>query len=90
MKAGLSQGTGISRSRTCEVGLWSDSPSYRGSVIVRADNSTNHERDDSSTLRPRRPRPHRHQESPVSAIAGSVLGLAAFMLAFTFAIVAER
>src|SRR5262245_26884722 len=30
------------------------------------------------------------KESPVSAIAGSILGLAAFMLAFTFGIVAER
>jgi hypothetical protein len=30
------------------------------------------------------------KESPVSAIAGSVLGLVAFMLAFTFGIVAER
>ena len=30
------------------------------------------------------------KESPVSAIAGSVLGLAAFMLAFTFGIVSER
>jgi CDP-diglyceride synthetase len=29
-------------------------------------------------------------ESPVSAIAGSLLGLAAFMLAFTFSIVTER
>ena len=30
------------------------------------------------------------KESPVSAIAGAILGLAAFMLAFTFAIVSER
>ena len=30
------------------------------------------------------------KESPVSAIAGSVLGLVAFMLAFTFSIVTER
>ena len=30
------------------------------------------------------------KESPVSAIAGAILGLAAFMLAFTFGIVAER
>ena len=30
------------------------------------------------------------KESPVSAIAGSVLGLVAFMLAFTFGIVSER
>jgi hypothetical protein len=30
------------------------------------------------------------KESPVSAMAGAVLGLAAFMLAFTFGIVAER
>jgi hypothetical protein len=30
------------------------------------------------------------KESPVSAIAGSILGLAAFMLAFTFGIVSER
>lgn len=30
------------------------------------------------------------KESPVSAIAGSVLGLVAFMLAFTFSIVAQR
>ncbi|HVJ45470.1 MAG TPA: hypothetical protein VM511_03725 [Luteolibacter sp.] len=30
------------------------------------------------------------KESPVSAIAGSVLGLSAFMLAFTFSIVANR
>jgi hypothetical protein len=30
------------------------------------------------------------KESPVSAIAGAVLGLAGFMLAFTFGIVAER
>jgi len=30
------------------------------------------------------------KESPVSAIAGAVLGLAAFMLAFTFGIVSER
>jgi hypothetical protein len=30
------------------------------------------------------------KESPVSAIAGSILGLVAFMLAFTFSIVAER
>jgi hypothetical protein len=30
------------------------------------------------------------KESPVSAIAGSVLGLVAFMLAFTFGIVAQR
>lgn len=30
------------------------------------------------------------KESPVSAIAGSVLGLVAFMMAFTFGIVAER
>lgn len=30
------------------------------------------------------------KESPVGAIAGSVLGLVAFMLAFTFGIVAER
>lgn len=30
------------------------------------------------------------KESPVSAIAGSILGLLAFMLAFTFGIVAER
>ena len=30
------------------------------------------------------------KESPVSAIAGAVLGLAAFMLAFTFGIVWER
>ena len=30
------------------------------------------------------------KESPVSAIAGSILGLAAFMLAFTFGIVWER
>ena len=30
------------------------------------------------------------KESPVSAIAGSVLGLSAFMLAFTFGIVWER
>ena len=30
------------------------------------------------------------RESPVSAIAGAILGLAAFMLAFTFGIVAER
>src|SRR5262245_21362406 len=30
------------------------------------------------------------KESPVSAIAGSILGLAAFMLAFTFSIVSER
>ncbi len=30
------------------------------------------------------------KESPVSAIAGAILGLAAFMLAFTFGIVSER
>jgi Protein of unknown function (DUF4239) len=30
------------------------------------------------------------KESPVSAIAGAILGLAAFMLAFTFSIVSER
>ncbi len=30
------------------------------------------------------------KESPVSAMAGAILGLAAFMLAFTFGIVAER
>jgi hypothetical protein len=30
------------------------------------------------------------KESPVSAIAGSIVGLAAFMLAFTFGIVSER
>ena len=30
------------------------------------------------------------KESPVSAIAGSILGLAAFMLAFTFGIVSQR
>jgi hypothetical protein len=30
------------------------------------------------------------KESPVSAIAGTILGLAAFMLAFTFGIVSER
>ena len=30
------------------------------------------------------------KESPVSAIAGAILGLSAFMLAFTFGIVAER
>ena len=30
------------------------------------------------------------KESPVSAIAGAILGLAAFMLAFTFGIVADR
>ena len=37
---------------------------------------------------------HRHsddeKESPVSAIAGSILGLTAFMLAFTFGIVTDR
>src|SRR5688500_948592 len=30
------------------------------------------------------------KESPVSAIAGSILGLTAFMLAFTFGIVTDR
>ena len=30
------------------------------------------------------------KESPVSAIAGSILGLLAFILAFTFAIVSDR
>ena len=30
------------------------------------------------------------KESPVGAIAGSILGLLAFMLAFTFGLVAER
>ena len=30
------------------------------------------------------------KESPVSAIAGAIVGLAAFMLAFTFGIVSER
>ena len=35
-------------------------------------------------------RSEEEKESPVSAIAGAILGLAAFMLAFTFGIVAER
>src|SRR5262245_22702896 len=30
------------------------------------------------------------KESPVSAVAGAILGLSAFMLAFTFSIVSER
>jgi hypothetical protein len=38
----------------------------------------------------RRRRSAEELESPVSAIANSILGLAAFMLAFTFGIVAER
>jgi hypothetical protein len=37
-----------------------------------------------------RRRSEEEKESPVSAIAGSVLGLTAFMLAFTFGIVSER
>ncbi len=37
-----------------------------------------------------RQRSEDEKESPVSAIAGSVLGLVAFMLAFTFGIVSER
>ncbi len=37
-----------------------------------------------------RRRSEEEKESPVSAIAGSVLGLVAFMLAFTFGIVTER
>lgn len=37
-----------------------------------------------------RRRSEEEKESPVSAIAGSVLGLGAFMLAFTFGIVSER
>ncbi len=35
-------------------------------------------------------RSEEEKESPVSAIAGAILGLAAFMLAFTFGIVSER
>jgi hypothetical protein len=35
-------------------------------------------------------RSENEKESPVSAIAGAILGLAAFMLAFTFGIVPDR
>ncbi len=37
-----------------------------------------------------RRRSEEEKESPVSAIAGAILGLAAFMLAFTFGVVSER
>jgi hypothetical protein len=40
--------------------------------------------------RSRRRRSEDEKESPVSAVTGAILGLAAFMLAFTFSIVADR